>query len=337
MKANAAQIASAIDRPTSDVRLFLFHGPDESAAYEFADRLGRAMGADAQRIDLDNAALKSRPALLADEAASMSLFGERRYIRVGGIGEDGLAAVEQLLDAPVAGNPVVAIGPSLKSSGKLVKLATASRGALAFACYVPDAAQAARNAAATAHEQGVRLMGDCAALMVEASGGDRAVLAREIEKLALYLDAAPERPKDADMAALEAIGANLSDTGMFDAIEAIVDGRPDVLGSDQAALDPAMTIPLLRQLSRRLIALADMRSEVDAGASADEVTERRRVFWKEKPATIRALRRWTSPQLATAIMRVRRAEGAMLMPGTAGSVIADAECLTIARVAARAS
>jgi len=336
LKASAAQVGAAIDRPGGDVRLFLFHGPDESAAHEFSDRLGRAMGSDAQRVDLDVAALKSRPALLADEAASMSLFGERRYIRVVNGGEDLLPAVEQLLAAPVAGNPVVVIGPGLKQSGKLVKLSLGASNVLAHACYAPDPAQAARNATASALEQGVRLMGDAAGMMIEASGGDRAVLAREIEKLALYLDAAPDRPKDADLAALEAIGANLSDAGMFDAIEAVIDGRTGDLGSDQAVLDPAMTIPLLRQLARRLIALADMRSEVDQGLGIDEVVERRRVFWKEKPATIRALRRWSSAQLDTAILRVRKAECAMLVPGTAGAVIADAECLMIARAAARA-
>ena len=335
MKATAAQVGAAIDRPTGDVRLFLFYGPDESAAFEFADRLAKTLGVDAQRVDLDNAALKSRPAALADEAASMSLFGERRYVRVAGIGEDALVAVEQLLGAPVAGNPVVAIGPGLKASGKLVKLVTASPNAMAHPCYVPDAGQAARNASAAAMEKGVRLMGEAAALMVESAGGDRAVLASEIEKLALYLDAAPERPKDAPVEALEAIGANLSDTGMFDAINAIIEGRPDILGSDQAALDPAMTIPLLRQLARRLITLAEMRSEVDAGDSPDDVTERRRVFWKERPATIRALRRWSSNSLAAAILRVRRAEHAMLVPGTAGVVMADNECLAIARAAAR--
>lgn len=338
MKANAGQIGTAIDRAGNgggDIRLFLLHGPDEAQAMDYAARLGRAMGQEAERVDVEASALKGRPGLLADEAASMSLFGGPRWVRVTGIGDDAIDAIEALLAIPAAGNPVIAIGPSLKGTGKLVKFATGAPGAMVCALYQPDARDAARNTAATAREHGLRLMGDTASAMVDAAGGDRAVIAREIEKLALYLDAAPDRPKEADLAALDAIGANLPDTGMFDAIEAIVDGRPMDLGTEQARFDPTMTIPLLRNLAKRLITLAEMRADVDGGASIDETIERRRVFWKEKAATSRALRRWSSAQLATAIGRVRAAERGLLAPGTAGTILADTELMTIARAAAR--
>lgn len=265
----------------------------------------------------------------------MSLFGDKRWLRVTGVGEESVEAIEALLGVPATGNPVVAIGPSLKGTGKLIKLATASPAAIVHACYPPNDEQAARNTAGMAREHGLRLMTDVATAMVDAAGGDRAVIAREIEKLALYLDAAPDRPREADAAALDAIGANLADAGMFGAIEAVIDGRPADLGSEQAEIDANMAIPLLRQLAKRLISLADMRVEVEEGASPADVVERRRVFWKEKAGTSRALRRWSSVQLSVAIARVRRAEQVMLTSGTAGSIVADAECLTIARAAAR--
>ena len=41
-----------------------------------------------------------------------------------------------------------------------------------------------------------------------------AVMTRELEKLALYLDAAPERPRELDDAALDAVGADLGDSEM---------------------------------------------------------------------------------------------------------------------------
>jgi DNA polymerase-3 subunit delta len=289
------------------------------------------MGADAERIDFDGAQLKARPGVLADEAASISLFGGKRWIRVTGMGEESFDAVEALLGVPAAGNPVVAIAPNVKGTGKLLKLVNAAPGALAAPLYAPDAAQAARNTAALAREHGVRLSGETAAAIVDAAGGDRAVIAREVEKIALYLDAAPDRPKDANTATWDAIGANLTDNGMFDAIEAVVDGRPGALGEG----DPALAIPLLRQLAKRLIALSDMRAEVDAGSSVNDVVERRRVFWKEKAATAKALRRWTAPRLATALERVRKAERGLTSPGTSGTVLAEAECLAIARAAAR--
>src|SRR3546814_14865339 len=80
------------------------------------------MGPDAERIDLDGAALKIDPARLADEAASISLFGGARWIRVTLAGDEALPAIEGLLQAAQAGNPVIPIGGPLKTISKILKL-----------------------------------------------------------------------------------------------------------------------------------------------------------------------------------------------------------------------
>jgi DNA polymerase III subunit delta len=338
MKASAAQIRAELDAPGSKVRLFLLHGPDESGADELAGRLARALGPDVERIDLDSRILRDSPGRLADEAASMSLFGSKRLIRVQGVDEGAVEAFSLLLGAEVAGNPVVAIGPGLKTSGKLVKLAIAAPAAMAHGCYIPEGIDATRLVTAIAREHGLRLAGDVPQRLAAACGGDRAILTREIEKLALYLDAAPDRPGDADGRALDAIGADLGDSEMFGAIEAILDGRVAEVGGELARLAEGggTSIPLLRQLARRLLTLAEMRGEVDAGAGVDEVLEKHRIFFREKAATGRALKRWSAIQLARALDRVREAERSLMRSGSAGDVLAEAECTAIARAAARA-
>src|ERR1700712_2479367 len=111
MKANLNQLTRAIEGANPDIRLYVLHGPDEAGARDMATRLGRAMGPEAERIDLEPALLKSNPGRLADEAASMSLFGTARHIRVAGAGEESVAACTLLLAAERAGNPVVVIAP----------------------------------------------------------------------------------------------------------------------------------------------------------------------------------------------------------------------------------
>lgn len=336
MKANATQIRAAIEKPKPDTRLYLFHGPDEAGAADLATKLGQALGPDVERVDLDMKALREQPGRLADEAASMSLFGGVRFIRLLGAEEGAAEAIALLLTAERAGNPVVAIGPGLKASGKLVKSVIAAQNAYAHACYVPEGVDATRLAANVAREHGLRLTGDVPQRLAAATAGDRAILAREIEKLALYLDAAPERPKDADGAALDAIGADLGDSDLSDAITAVVDGRVQDIGVELARLGEGIGVPLMRQLARRLQAMADMRIDLDRGGDMDEVLEKHRVFFREKAATGRALRRWNGTQLARAIDRVREAERAMMHSGSAGEVLAEAEAVTIARQAARA-
>jgi DNA polymerase III subunit delta len=336
MKASAGQIRAAVDKPDPAVRLYLFHGPDEAGAAELAERLARTLGPDVERVDLDMKALREQPGRLADEAASLSLFGGARYVRLSGLEEAAAEAVSLLLGAERAGNPVIAIGPGLKASGKLVKQAIAARTALSFACYVPEGIDATRLATTVAREHGLRLTGDVPQRLAAATGGDRAILAREIEKLALYLDAAPDRPRDADGAALDAIGADLGDTELFHAIDAVLDGRVAEIGAELAGLGDGVAVPLMRQLSRRLMTLAELRGDMDRGASVDDVLEKHRVFFREKAATGRALRRWNAAQIARAIQRVRETERALMHSGSAGEILAQAECTAIARVAARA-
>lgn len=335
MKASAQQIRTAIDAADPAIRLFLLHGPDEAGARDIAARLARRMGPEAERVDLEPSLLKASPGRLADEAASLSLFGGARHIRISGAGEECLEAFTLLLGSERAGNPVVAIAPSLKSSAKLVKLATAARAAMACAFYMPEGADADKLVSTIARELGMRTTGDTATRLALATGGDRAIMTRELEKLALFLDADAERPREIDDAALDAIGADIGDAEMGRAIDAAIDGKPDALGAELARLAEAgvSPIPVLRQLARRLITLADLRAQVDGGAGVAHVTDG--VFFREKAITARALRHWQSPMLKTAIDRVREAERATMASATAGAVLAEAAMLAVARQAAR--
>ncbi|USU11093.1 DNA polymerase III subunit delta [Sphingomonadaceae bacterium OTU29THOMA1] len=339
MKANARDIKSALERPSPDIRLYLLHGPDGSATAELANVLARAMGPDAERVDLDGATLRSDPARLSDEAASLSLFGGARHIRVSPAGEECLEAFTALLEADHAGNPVVALAPTVKSTAKIVKLAIDSRRAMAFAAYEPSAADLERLAAAMARDHGLRPGGTTAARLAASCGGDRAVLAREIEKLALFLDAAPDRPHDLDDAALDAIGADLGEAEMGHVVDAVVTGHTAVLGAELARLTEAGTspIPWLRLLARRLMTLAEMKAEIDAGATQDTVFKRHRIFFREEANTAQAIRRWNPAMLSTALTRVRNAERAVMSSGNAGSVLAEHALIELTRGVERRS
>lgn len=335
MKANLNQLTRAIDAASPDIRLYLLHGPDEAGAREVAARLARRLGPEAERVDLDPAQLKSSPGLLADEAASLSLFGDARHIRVVGAGDESVAACTLLLGAECAGNPAVVIAPGVKASSALVKLATGDPRAMACAFYVPDASEADKIATGVAREQGLRTTGATAARIAAAAGGDRAVMTRELEKIALYLDAAPERPRELDDAALDAIGADLGDAETSRAIEATIAGGSDRLADELARLGVAggSPIPLLRQLARRLMTLAELRAEIEGGANPHAVVER--VFFRERATTALALRIWPATRISEAIERIRRAERATMTPGNAGGVLADAAIVGVARMAAR--
>jgi len=339
VKATENEIARARDAANGPVRFFLLYGPDEAGSAALARRLERAMGQEAERIDLDGSTLKADPARLVDEAASISLFGGRRWIRIQPAGDEIASAVASLLDADVAGNPVVALAGALKPSSPLVKLALDHKLALAHPSYVPDARDAAQIAETLAREAGLRLPRDLGRTLAISCSNDRSIMAQEIEKLALYLDAAPDRPAEATAEALEAIGASNPDGELSKLVDAIMGGQPGRVGAEIARLGQSgiAGIPVLRALFRRLILLAALRRDIDGGQSPAAAVEARgkAIFFKEKPAITDQASRWPADRLAALADKLLAAERALKSSGTAGDILAEAEMLTISRFAAR--
>lgn len=338
MKANKSQIDKALKAP-AETRFFLFHGPDDSGSRALANALGAAMGAEAERVDLAGAELKADPARLADEAASISMFGGARWILVENAGDEIVPALDALLEAPAAGNPVAVAAGALRPASKLLKLALAAPGALAFASYLPDAREADRLALELARAEGLIVRPDIARRIAESCGGNRALIAQELAKFALYAGASPETPKAIDHDVIDALGAG-SDEGD---LSRLVDSAA---GGDAAALEAELArvhaeglegITLLRAMLRRIALLARLRAEVEQGSNVAAVmaSSGKSMFWKEKDEVGRQLSRWRADLLAKAMSRLLEAERQVKSSGGVGPLAADEELFAICRQAAR--
>lgn len=338
MKANRAQAEKALRSP-GDTRLFLLHGPDESGSRSLVRLLAEAMGEGAERIDLAGAELRADPARLADEAAAISMFGDRRWILVEQAGDEIVPAVEALLEGPAAGNSVAVVAGALKPASKLLKLALAAPNAIACASYAPDAGQADRLVLDLARGHGLVARGDVARRIAEASGGNRAVIEQELAKFAAYLDASPEAPRPLDHETVDSLGAGGEEGDLSRLVDSAV-------GGDATALEAELTrlrsqglegITLTRAVLRRLMLLARLRAQVEQGRSPSDVmaSSGKSVFWKEKDAIERQLARWRPPLLAKAASRLAEAERHLMAPGGPGPVAADAELFALCRQAAR--
>lgn len=337
MKANRGQIARALSAPSDDIRFYLLYGPDRSGSEALAAMLAKAMGEEAERIDLTSSDLKSDPAKLADEAAAISLFGGACYIRIDPADDGIFAALEALLEAEKAGNPVIAIAGALRPTNKLVKLAFASETSMACASYAPEGRDADRLVIEMGQDVGLQISPDIAPRLARGCHGDRAILASELTKLALYLDAAPDRPRQIEHDALDALAANSDEGDLSRLANVVLSG--DLVGLDreltQLASESVVGIPLLRSVLRRLHVLAKLRAEVEQGNSAQAVIAKagRAIFWKDKAVITDQVERWRSDALATAITRASDAERTLKSSGGPGLVAADEELFAIARKA----
>lgn len=338
MKADKGQIDRALKAPAG-TRFFLLYGQDESGSRALMRLLGDAMGKDAERVDLAGAELRADPARLADEAGAISLFGGARYIVVDPAGDETLAAVEALQEAPAGGNPVVLLAGALKPTSKLLKMALADPSAMAFASYLPDARDAGKLTLDLARQHGVQLTPDVARRIADGAGGNRSVIAQELEKFALYVDAAPDRPQPVDHDVIDAVGA-ASDEGDVNTLAASVTGGDlATLESELLRLKSTGTdgIRLTRALLRRMALLSRLRAEVERGNSVSTVmaSQGKAIFWKERDAMATQLSRWRSDLLAKGVSRLLEAERQAMTPGGPGPLAIDEELFAICRQAAR--
>lgn len=338
MKASWAQIERALRAP-AETLFFLLHGPDEAGSRALLTLAAAALGAEAERVELSGAELRGDPARLADEAASISLFGGARYVVVEPAGDETVAAVEALIEAPAAGNPVLLVAGGLRPTSRLLKLALAEDRAIAFASYPPEGRELDRMVLDLAREQGLIVRPDVATRIAEACGGNRAILAHELDKFALYLDAAPDRPKPVEHETVDSIGVASEEGDLSRLVDSVGGGDPRLLQAEllRLASEGIVGIPLIRAVLRRMILLARLRAEVERGNSVDAVmaSQGKSLFWKEKPAVAQQLSRWRSDLLAKSVGRLLDAERQVKASGGLGPIAVDEELFAICRQAAR--
>lgn len=337
MKISKGSIGRAVDQPDPGLRLYLFYGPDEAQSRAFGQRLLESLSA--TKFIVAASAVKSDPATLADEAGAMSLFGGPRVVWIEPAGDEIAAGVEALLEAPASESPVVAISGALRKTSTLLKLAETLPNALAHASYVPEGRDAERMVIEVARRYGLQISPSAAARIAAGCMNDQGLAARELQKLALYLDASPESPKELDHDSIDAVGAGTSEGDFLRLADMALSGDLNAL-SDELSRLPAggsEAIPVVRSLQRRLLMLAPARVRIERGETADGVMTSlgKFLFWKDKTLVAKLLATWDAKGLAILSERAGRLERELMFSPAPGQAALGEELLAIARAARR--
>lgn len=316
----------ALDKPDPSVRLYLFYGPDEAAGEVLAARFGKAMkalgGPGTERLDLDGPALSRDPARLSDEASAISMFGDKRWIRVAPCGDEATTAVEALLGNDVVGDPVVLVAGNLRKNSKLLALCENRPDTLCIVSYALDARSGEQVALGMARERGLVLPPDLARRLVALTSGERGLLVSEIDKLTLYLDATPEVPKEATAEALDALAAEGGEQHLFKAAGVVLSGN--LRGAEHEMTRLKQNGGSLAGLLRLTLSRAVQLSQSQAGGG-----------WSGGKDNEDLIRRWNDDTLGRAIARLAEAERAGRLQRGVGETVMARELFAVARMAAR--
>src|SRR5439155_18263428 len=217
--------------------------------------------------------------------------------------------------------------------------AEASPRALAYASYVPEGQDAVRMVIDVGRRYGLKVSAPVASRLADNCGNDQAIVAQELQKLALYVDASPHSPKELDHEALDAVGVETAESDFLRLADLALSGDFHELADELSRLPAggAEAIPVVRSLQRRLLTLAPARARIERGESPEAVMTSlgKSLFWKDKPLIAKMLSQWDAGRLARVAERAGELERSLMFSPAPQQEALGEQLLAIAREARR--
>lgn len=327
-----------LTRLAPEVRLVLIYGPDSGLVAERARKLAESSVSDAEDpfllVKLDGDLVASDPARMADEVATIGMFGGRRVVWVRP-GSKNLAGIAEIaLDSEGGDTLVIIEAGDLQKSSPLRTLCEKSKRALAVPCYLDEGRDLASLVDEAFRNAGIGVSRETRQILIESLGGNRLASRAEIEKLLLYLDGKSRvEPED-----IEAILSNVADFKADMLVDAAYAGRlheADALFRRLLAEGGAIT-PLLSALIRHGLALIPQAEAVSRGQSPAMIAENwRSLFFKRRASAKQQLQLWDPDRLRSVVERLQRTVLETRRNPALDEALASRAVLDIARTAKR--
>lgn len=301
---------AALRRRDPSTVVLLFYGPDAGLVAEraraAAERAVETPGDPFQLVRLDGDLVATDPARLADEAATIGLFGHRRAIWVRPTSRNIAPAVEAALAQPLKDVLLVIEAGDLAKSSPLRLLCERARNALALPCY-PDEGRTLGAVVDEALETaGLRIGREARDLLLASLGGDRLATRSEIEKLVLYTVGR----REVTVEDVEAIVSDVSSLAFDAVIDAAFLGQRATLDEAYRRLEAEGTTAtaVLGAALRHGLALLAATAQIETGRPAASVLATwRGLHFKRRDAIAAQLARWRQADLVSAITDLQQA------------------------------
>lgn len=311
--------------------MVLFYGDDVGMIRERAESVVRAVAGSLDDPFLVAELTRDQVRELANEAASLSLMGGRRVVRLREATDTAADAVQAVLKS-AAPALVVLEGAGLPGRSRLRSLLDAARDGVTIGCYPEEGRVLQDTIRATLQETNVAIDPDALEWLTQRLGADRASTRAELEKLALYVGAGQR----VDLDAARTCVGDLAGLSLDDALFAATTG--DVATADRALelalAEGAAPVQVLRAALNHLQRLHRARLAMDQNgmAAADAARAvRPPVFYQMVGPFSRALGIWRAASLGAAMAAMTEAERGCKRTGWPDQTLCRNAVLTLAR------
>ena len=333
MKLAPARVEAFLRDP-GPCRVVLLYGDDAGLIRDRAVALVRSVAGSLDDPFLVVELTRDEIARLPDEAASLSLTGGRRVVRVRDVTDAAVAQIRTVLKSNAPGL-VVLEGAGLGTRSRLRTELDAAPDGTAIGCYPEEGHALEASIRETLKQAGVTIDPDAVSWLAGQLGADRAATRGELEKLALYAGLRGRVDLDAAMACT----GDLSGLSLDDALFAATAG--DVPTTDRALelaiAEGAAPVQVLRAGVMHLQRLQRARMAMDeSGLSAGDASKTLRppLFYRRVAAFNRALGLWSGAGVSAAINGLVEAERGCKRTGWPDQTLCRNAVLVVARRAA---
>ena len=298
-----------ISRQHDPVFIYLFHGTDPGLIHERAKIAVKKSIADAndafQLVRFSGDEIASKPGLLADETATIGLFGDSRAIWIEVGSKSIIDALEQQISNPPSACKIILEAGNLKPASPLRKLLDGSKLAASVGCYPDGPAELGRLVEATLRSHSLTIAPDTRDYLVSILGNDRLITRTELEKLCLYAMGQGE----VSLNHIDEIMNDAASTALDEAIDAAFSGeRAKIeLLCERVFRDGADAAYLLSSALGHAMKLHRIRLEIENGDQTEHIMTRNGLFYLRKQVVQSYISRWTSLKIQSSIDTLQEA------------------------------
>ncbi len=318
------------------VPVALFYGPDQGLVMERSRRWIRTLlgegGEEWGLVQLEGERVAAEPGSLLEAAQGLSLWGGPRVVRVRHAQDRITPALKALLARGEPAAAVVLEAGDLGPQSTLRKFAEGAERVASCPCYRLEGAELQQRIRELLREQGLAVDQETLAALAAHLGADAAVTRREVEKLALYIGDRPDRRVRIED--VEAVVAEASAVSADAVVEPFLDGAQERLmaGLERMLETGRNAVALVRQLQASLVRLVELQSRVDAGLAPREAVRKARppIFFRQQPAYVRALSRWSRRRMLETLAELQALELALKQTGAPQNLLLRHRLLELA-------
>jgi len=316
------------EKPDLKAGAALLHGPNRGLITQTSAIIVRAAtGGDSDpfavtRLTDDD--LRADKAALMDALTAQSLLGDARLVRVRLDTEAASPLVVEALkaiEAGMNGNFLLVESYNTASSSALVKAFEGAVKAVSLAFYEEDAADLDAFALEHFKAMGCAITPEALRVLRDTVTADRALLLREIEKLATFAYGLNPALSVEDV---ELLLGDSAASALDGAARLATDGAGAQAVESFGRMESGSAIVALKVLEKRLLRLAEAKALAEQGMGPQAAIKALRppVFWKDQDVMAEQLRRWTPSGLSAALDLVWRCEMACKRAGAPQDLLA---------------